>query len=162
MKHTLVRSADDVESAVNRYGSMLYRLTVLMLKNTSDAEDVVQETIIQYYRNAPNFTDSEHEKAWLIRVAVNKGRDMIRYRLRHPQLKEEFLAGISCDPSDGGILEALASLPEAYRLVLTLHYVEDYRVEEIAKIIGRSPSAVKMRLQKGRNLLKRIYREEYL
>ena len=133
-----------------------------MLKNESDAEDAVQETIIQYYRKSPSFENCEHEKAWLIRVATNKCRDLLRFRIRHPQMEDNFLDKISCDSSDSGIMEALASLPEKFRLVLTLHYIEGYRVEDIAKIIHRTSSAVKMRLQKGRRLLEKIYREEYL
>ena len=63
MGNTSERPADDVERIVNEYGDMLYRLCVLMLKNESDAEDVVQEAIIKYYRKAPVFADQEHEKA---------------------------------------------------------------------------------------------------
>lgn len=162
MKHPSVWPADDIETIVNRYGDMLYRLCILMLKNESDAEDVVQETIIKYYRKAPSFTDSDHEKAWLLRVATNGCRDLLRYRVRHPLAEEEQIAVASADSPDSGILEALASLPEKYKLVLALYYIEEYRIEDIAKIIGRTPSAVKMRLQKGRSLLGKIYREEYL
>ena len=162
MKQTSVRPADDIETILNRYGDMLYRLCILMLKNESDAEDVVQETIIKYYRKEPSFADSEHEKAWLIRVATNGCRDLLRYRVRHPLAEEEQIAAASDNSPDSGILEALASLPEKYRLVLSLYYIEDCRIEDIAKIIGRTPSAVKMRLQKGRKLLEKIYREAYL
>ena len=56
--------SDDIEIIINKYGNMLYRLCVLMLKNESDAEDVIQETIIKYYQKAPSFKDAEHEKAW--------------------------------------------------------------------------------------------------
>ena len=162
MKNPSEWPADDIETIINQYGDMLYRLCVLMLKNESDAEDVVQETIIKYCQKAPTFENSEHEKAWLIRVATNKCRDLFRFRLRHPQIDDDCLEKISSDSSDSGIIEALASLPEKFRLVLTLHYIEDYRVEDIAKIINRTSSAVKMRLQKGRRLLEKIYREEYL
>lgn len=154
--------ADDIEIIINKYGDMLYRLCVLMLKNESDAEDIVQETIIKYHQKSPTFENCEHEKAWLIRVATNKCRDLLRFRVRHPQIDDDYLDKITCDSSDSGIIEALASLPEKFRLVLTLHYIEDYRVEDIAKIINRTSSAVKMRLQKGRKLLEKIYREEYL
>ena len=54
------------------------------------------------------------------------------------------------------------ALPEKFRLVLVLFYVEEYPIADIAKIIGRTPSAVKMRLQKGRRLLEELYRKEYL
>jgi len=162
MKKTSQQPAEDMETVLHRYGDMLYRLCVLMLKNESDAEDVLQETMIKYYRKAPAFEDAEHEKAWLIRVAANQCRDLLRFRWRHPQVDAEYLEKIVTESSDSGILEALTALPEKYRLVLTLYYIEDCRIAEIAKIIGRTPSAVKMRLQKGRALLKQIYREEYL
>jgi len=162
MKKTSQQPAEDMETVLHRYGDMLYRLCVLMLKNESDAEDVLQETMIKYYRKAPAFEDAEHEKAWLIRVAANQCRDLLRFRWRHPLVDAEYLEKIVTESSDSGILEALTALPEKYRLVLTLYYIEDCRIAEIAKIIGRTPSAVKMRLQKGRALLKQIYREEYL
>ena len=162
MKDISGRSADDIETIVNRYGDMLYRVCILMLKNEKDAEDVVQETIIKYYQKAPPFKDYEHEKAWLIRVATNRCRDLLRFRIRHPLIDNEYLVGISSDAADSGILEALTALPEKYRLVLVLYYIEDYRIEDIAKMINKTPSAVKMRLQKGRKLLEKTYREEYL
>lgn len=162
MKNTSAWPTGDIETIIEKYGDMLYRLSVIMLKNDSDAEDVVQETIIKYYQKAPTFEDSEHEKAWLIRVATNKCRDLLRSRLRHPQIDDESLEKNVCHSSESGILEALTTLPEKYRLVLTLYYVEEYRVEDIAKIISRTSSAVKMRLQKGRKLLEEIYRKEYL
>ena len=162
MKNTSAWPTGDIETIIKKYGDMLYRLSVIMLKNDSDAEDVVQETIIKYYQKAPTFEDSEHEKAWLIRVATNTCRDLLRFRLRHPQIDDESLEKIVCHSSESGILEALTTLPKKYRLVLTLYYVEEYRVEDIAKIINRTSSAVKMRLQKGRKLLEEIYRKEYL
>lgn len=162
MKNTSAWPTGDIETIIEKYGDMLYRLSVILLKNDSDAEDVVQETIIKYYQKAPTFEDSEHEKAWLIRVATNKCRDLLRFRLRHPLIDDESLEKIVCHSSESGILEALTTLPEKYRLVLMLYYVEEYRVEDIAKMINRTPSAVKMRLQKGRKLLEEIYRKEYL
>ena len=162
MNNPSVRPAEDVETVIERYGNMLYRLCILMLKNESDAEDAVQETYIKYFQKAPSFESKEHQKAWLIRVATNKCRDMLRFRVRHPQIDDEDLGKFVSESSDSGILEALTMVPEKFRLVLTLYYIEEYRIEDIAKIIGRTTSAVKMRLQKGRKLLEEIYRKEYL
>ena len=162
MTNPSVRPAEDLERIMETYADMLCRLCVLILKNESDAEDAVQETILKLYQKAPQFRDKEHEKAWLIRVATNQCRDMLRFRTRHPQLDGEQLEKIGCEASDTGILEALAALPEKHRIVLTLYYVQECSVAEIARIIRRTPSAVKMRLQKGRNLLSEIYRREYL
>ena len=162
MRNTSEWPADDIETQISQYGDMLYRLCLIMLKNESDAEDAVQETYIKYFQKAPIFESKEHQKAWLICVATNKCRDMLRFRVRHPQIDDEDIGKIVSDSSDSGILEALTMVPEKYRLVLTLYYIEEYRIGDIAKIIGRSSSAVKMRLQKGRKLLEEIYRKEYL
>ena len=150
-----------VEAVLQTYGDMLYRLCLVLLKNTQDAEDAVQETLIKYYRKAPAFASREHEKAWLIRVATNQCHDQLRFRSRHPVM-EEMQEGSLWESESSGILDALTAVPEKYRLVLTLYYVEAYPIKEIGKIIGRTPSAVKMRLQKGRKLLEEIYRKEYL
>ena len=161
MRNTSEWPTDDIEIIIRKYGDMLYRLSLIMLKNESDAEDVVQETIIKYYQKSTVFVDSEHEKAWLIKVATNKCRDLLRFRGRYIQIEENFLEQIADEETDCGIIEALTVLPEKYRLVLTLYYIEGYRIEDIAKIISRTSSAVKMRLQKGRKLLKEIYEKEY-
>ena len=132
-----------VRDAVESYGDTLFRLCLIMLRNHADAEDAVQETFIKYMQKAPNFTDSEHEKAWLLRVAANKCRDLIRYRSRHFTEPEEVLGNIpALDREDSHILEALMELPEKFRLVLTLHYVEEYKVEEIADELGVSKPRV--------------------
>lgn len=162
MKNTSAWPTDDIERIICQYGNTLYRLCLIMLKNESDAEDAVQETVIRLYQNAPSFESQEHEKAWLIRVATNQCRDFLRFRARHPQVDDTYFENIACESSDSGILEALTALPDKYKLVLTLYYIEEYRIEEIAKIIGRTSSAVKMRLQKGRKLLAETYRKEYL
>ena len=162
MRNTSEWPADDIETLISQYGDMLLRLCLIMLKNESDAEDAVQETYIKYFQKAPSFGSKEHQKAWLIRVATNKCRDMLRFRARHPQIDDEDISKFISDSSDSGILEALTMVPEKFRLVLTLYYIEEYRIEDIANIIGRSSSAVKMRLQKGRKLLEEIYRKEYL
>ena len=153
MRNTSEWPAGDIETLISQYGDMLFRLCLIMLKNESDAEDAIQETYIKYFQKAPLFDSKEHQKAWLIRVATNKCRDMLRFRVRHPQIDDEDISKFIPDSSDSGILEAL---------VLTLYYIEEYRIEDIANIIGRSSSAVKMRLQKGRKLLEEIYRKEYL
>lgn len=162
MTNPSARPTDDIEKTMAKYADMLYRLCCLILKNESDAEDAVQETILKLYQKSPSFQNEEHEKAWLIRVATNQCRDMLRFRIRHPQIDGEQLEKIGCEASDTGILEALSALPEKYRIVLTLYYVQECSVEDIARIICRTPSAVKMRLQKGRKLLSEKYRREYL
>lgn len=87
---------------------------------------------------------------------------MLRFKQRHSQLSLDYVPEMSTNSSDSGILEALMALPEKFRMVLILYYVEGYPINDIAKMIRRTPSAVKMRLQKGRKLLEEKYRKEYL
>lgn len=105
------------------------------------AENTVQETFIKYLQKAPVFQDKEHEKAWLIKVASNKCKDMLRFRARHMTIDIESICEFMQDSSDCGILEALMTLPEKYRIVLVLYYVEQYKTEEIAGVIGKTASA---------------------
>ena len=148
--------------AVEKYGDMLYRICLVMLKNTADAEDAVQETFIKLVQRTVAFDSADHEKACLITVATNKCRDMLRYRQRHKTESEELLQGYFIEKNDSGILEALSELDEKYRLILVLYYVEDYKIDQISEITGISVSAVKMRLSRGRKLLKEKYRKEYV
>lgn len=154
------KSLSVIEKAVDIYGDTLYRISLVILKNESDAEDAVQETFLKYLQKKPEFVSPEHEKAWLSKVAVNKCRDILRARKRNTQLNteiQESFNGSEISP----IIEAMMSLPEKFRIVLQLHYIDDMKVEQIAKIINKTPSAVKMRLQKGRKLLKEKYGEEF-
>ncbi len=150
-----------IRIAVEQYGDMLYRICIAMLKNQADAEDAVQETFWTFFRKSPEFKDAEHEKAWLIKTVTNKCRDILRYKKRHQTECEDKLLSLPENTSNSDIFEALTMVPEKFRIVLTLHYIEEYKVNEIAKIIGKSSSAVKMRLQKGRKLLEDIYRKEF-
>lgn len=162
MKKSSVQLSDEIEQIMYTHGNMLFRLSLAMLGNTGDAEDVVQETLIKYIEKAPEFENEEHRKSWLITVASNKCKDLLRFHKRHEVVELEEWNSVVNENIDSGILEALMTLPEKFRLVLILYYVEEYRIEEIAKIIGKTKSAVKMRLQKGRRLLEEIYRKEYM
>lgn len=165
MKNTSVRPADDVERVIHTYGNTLFRLCLILLGNATDAEDAVQETLIKYLQKASAFENAEHEKAWLIRVATNKCKDVLRFKRRHPAADIDEIAEVTeftKDASNSGILEMLMTLPDKFRTVLILYYVEEFSVAEISRIIGKTESAVKMRLKKGRRLLGEAYRKEYL
>ena len=162
MKHTSARPADDIETILHSYGNILFRLCLITLGNAIDAEDAVQETMIKYLLKKPVFENAEHEKAWLITVATNKCKDILRFRNRHPVINVEEINEFTKESSDSGILDALMTLPEKYRTVLVLYYVEEYDTKTIARMIGRTPSAVKMRLQKGRRLLAEVYEKEWM
>ncbi len=155
-----VRPTEGIESVIATYGDTLFRLCLIQLGNAHDAEDALSETFLRYLQKSPPFVSTDHQKAWLIRVATNCCRDMLRLRNRRFTIPLEDVSAFATEASDRGLLEALMQLPETFRVVLVLHYVEGYTTEEIAPMIGKTPSAVKMRLKKGRALLKEVYGHE--
>lgn len=146
---------------VDTYGDMIYRICLVYLKNHADAEDALQEVFLKYLTRAPDFESDEHEKAWLIKVALNQCKNMIRGQKSVPT-DPQLLHPPENTPEQNGIFDALMQLPEKFRVVLTLRYVHGYKAGEIAKIIRKSTSTVKMRLSEGKKLLADIYRKEYL
>lgn len=146
---------------VETYGDMVYQICLVSLKNHADAEDAVQEVFLKHLTHAPDFESREHEKAWLITVALNQCKNMVRNQRLIPT-DPELLHPPDEPPGQKAVLEALMQVPEKFRIVLTLHYVYGYKLSEIAKMLGKTTSAIKMRLSKGKKLLADIYRKEYL
>lgn len=150
-----------IEEAVTAYSNMLYKICIVMLRNEQDAQDAIQDTFCRYLEKRPDFADSEHEKAWLIRVAANICRDMLRFRTRHPKVSIDELTDSLATPDDHDILTELMEIPIKHRTVIYLHYVEGYQVREVASILKISEPAVKKRLQRGREQLRLSWKEAY-
>lgn len=152
MKQTL--SIQQLEEAYDAYGAAVYRLAIAFLGQRSDAEDVTQETFCRLLYRAPSFSDQNHLKRWLLKVAANLCRNQLRgfWKKRVAQLDDETLPAMI--PQEQEALKAVMALPEKYKLPIHLHYYEGYSVTEIAEILNLGQSAVKMRLKRGRDLLK--------
>lgn len=150
----------DIERIIDTYGNMLFRICIVILCNKQDAEDVVQDTCIKYLTKAPLFYDTEHEKAWLITTATNHCKNMRRYNLIRKHMDISELQLYCKDEENYGLLDNLMKLPNKNKTVLLLYYVEGYKVEEIARILTITTSAVKKRLQRGRELIREKYRKE--
>lgn len=148
------------EKVVTTYSPMLYRICVVMLGNEADAQDAVQDTICKYLECKKEFRDREHEKAWLIKVAQNRCRDMLRFRIRHPQAELEETTASYENPEYSQVLEELVNLPLSVKAPVYLHYIEGYKAPEVSEILGISVNAVKKRLQRGRKLLRLRLEEE--
>jgi len=153
-------SMERVEQLVERYSALLYRHSYAMLHNEEDARDMVQETFLRYMRACPRLQDADHERAWLLTVAMNLCRNHLRQQKAHATLPLEAVADPISLPEDTPLLDRLSALPDKIKIVLLLHYVEGYKVREIAARLRLTQSTVKMRLQKGRKLLAEQYREE--
>jgi len=148
----------DLETKFNMYGTILYKICIVMMANESDAEDAVQDTFLKYIKKKPEFEGLEHERAWFIRVAVNVCKDMLRARKWRTTVDIDDLVELTRDEPEPfektETFEQILTLPPKYKTVIYLYYAEGYKVEEIARMIGASASAVKMRLKRGRGMLK--------
>lgn len=154
--------APDPERAVEEYGNSLYRLCTVMLQNYDDAQDAVQDCFLRYITRAPDFRSADHEKAWLIRVATNICKDMLRYRKHSSCLSPDEIRNLTSSEDNAQILGMLGLLEEKYRTVIHLHYVEGYGTNEISDMLGITCAAVRKRLQRGREKLREIYEKEAL
>lgn len=114
---------EDIRNAVLKYSDMLYKICIVILCNEQDAQDAIQDTFCRYMEKKPKFRDEEHEKAWLIRVAVNISHDMIRFRNRHMEVPIDELTDKLAAPQQKETLKELMELPVKQKAVIYLHYV---------------------------------------
>ncbi len=151
-----------LEAAYKAYADMLYRLALSYTGCGADAEDVLQEAFLKYYRFAPDFADEEHMRAWLIRVTVNCCHDHLRRLKRRGSVPLEDAAELAAEEQYEvrHVMCAVAALPEKYRACVVLHSLEGYTVEETAAALKLSVSAIKMRLSRAREMLRERLTEE--
>lgn len=156
------KTEEEINELVNKYSSLIFRISYCILCNSEDAEDAVQETFLKYITKAPEFNSEEHRKAWLIRVSANISKNMLMFRLRRETVNIDDIENIGISENDFEIFELIMSLPAKHKTVMTLYYVEGYKSKEIAEIIGISEETVRKRLQKGRELLRIEFEKEKL
>jgi len=160
-KGAVSSSKERAGQIIDLYGDKVLRLAYSYVHNMSDAEDILQDTLIQYIKAAPSFESSEHEKAWILRVAANISKNKIRYNnyRETDELMEELVAEDEEDLSF--VWDAVKQLPEKYREVIHLFYEEGFSTGEISKILKRKESTVRSDLLRGREKLKSILKEAY-
>lgn len=149
------------ERLLDTYGNAVLRYAYSYLHNQSDAEEILQDTLLQFLRKKPEFHDANHEKAWLLRVAGNLSKNRLRSnRLRQTdELSEELAAEQQEDLSF--VWEAVKELPVKYREVLHLFYQEDCSVAQIAALLHKKETTVRSNLHRGRMQLKERLKEAY-
>lgn len=140
------------------YQDSLFAAAFNICRNAQDAEDVIQDTFVQYYTTKKEFENEQHIRAWLIRVAINKAKNVSRtfWRCNRVSIADYMETQAFESPESEDLFETVMQLPEKYRIVIHLYYYEDYSVSEIAKILKLSQSNVKTRLMRGRAMLKEL------
>lgn len=152
-----------VQELAALYRNNLFAVAFNVCKNAQDAEDIVQDTFLQYYTGKNQFDSEQHIRAWLIRVAINKAKNINRsFWRRNRTSLEDYMETLAFEtPESENLFETVMQLPEKYRIVIHLFYYEDYAVKEIADVLKISESNVKTRLSRGRELLRKVLKEEW-
>ena len=145
------------EQAVLKYKKAVGSVCLVRLKNHADAEDCFQNVFARLYTKSPDFNSESHLKAWLIRVAINECKNYIRDNTYDLPLKDVRVNSVDFPEDKCDISWALLKLEPKYRNVLYLHYIERYKIDEIAEILGKNQNTVKTLLRRGREKLKAIY-----
>lgn len=149
------------EEILDTYGNSILRYAYSYLHNMEDAEEVLQDTLVQFLKTAPDFENRQHGKAWLMRVAGNLSKNRIDYNAvrQTDELNEEL---VSEDREDlSFVWEAVKSLTVKYREVVHLFYYEGYSTRQIAQILRKNEATVRSDLHRGRAKLKEVLKEEY-
>jgi RNA polymerase sigma-70 factor (ECF subfamily) len=156
------------EAAANRalelYADMVRRICFIHLKNYADTEDVFQEVFLKYLLRDSAFESDAHEKAWLIRVAVNACKDVIKsfFRKNVTSFEELTTEPFYLQKQESEVLSAVLALPEKYCDVIYLHYYEGYSAVEIAKTLGKNENTVYTWLDRARKRLNEMLGGESL
>ncbi|MBO4452669.1 MAG: RNA polymerase sigma factor [Clostridia bacterium] len=151
-----------LEEVLKRNSDSVYRTAYLRVGNKHDAEDIMQDVFVRYIRKQPVFASAEHEKAWFIRCTVNLTKSFFtsaRMR-RNVPLDEDIPTEDSHEET--GLIDTVMKLPGNMRTAIHLYYYENMSVKEVSEAMGKSESAVKSLLMRGRETLKRMLGEDYM
>lgn len=142
------------EESYRTYANLLLKIIYSYIQNYEDGQDILQEVFYRLLYKAPKFKNEEHKKNWLIKVAMNLSKDYLKnfWQSKTEGLSDEF-TGIS-GQEKCSVRELILQLPPKYKEVIMLHYLCGYSVSEIGAMLALGESAVKMRLKRGREILK--------
>ena len=150
---SLLRTNKEITEIYERHADMLYRVCFAYLKNSSETYDAVSETFLRLIKSAPAFETEAHEKAWLIRVAVNICKNTLRHWWRKVE-NIEAQKPSTPEPVIDGTLEAVMKLPDKYKAAVYLYYYEGYNSSEISEILRKPKSTIRNHLSEARDILR--------
>ena len=148
--------------AARTYGDTIYRVAYHALSSPHDAEDVMQTVLLRLYECKKDFESEEHMKHWILRVAVNESRRVLRsfWRRTAVPMEEWRETAAPEDPARAEVLEAVMALEPKYRVAVYLYYYEGLSVAETAAAMGANPSTVQTWLSRARERLRKALTEE--
>ena len=143
------------EYLAETYADAILRLSYTYLKSTHDAQDICQTVFVKLLAEPRTFETPEHERSYVLRMAANACKDLLKSPWRKRTCGLEACAQIPApEATDGSLLEAVEQPAPHYRAVIYLYYYEGYQAVEIGHILGVPTATVHTRLARGRAKLK--------
>ena len=151
----LQRTGKEITEIYNRQVDTVYRICFSFMKNTADAEDMVQETFLRLISGNVVFQSEEHEKAWLIVTASNLCRDTLKNWWRKTADIDDPTLELKQPPFEiDHVLEAILNLPPDQKCAVYMYYYEGYSTADIAGYLRCPHATVRSRLSRARKTLK--------
>ncbi len=145
------------EYLAETYADAILRLSYTYLKNTYDAQDICQSVFVKLLTEPREFDSPDHERAYILRMAANACKDLLKSPWRKRTCGLEACAQLAApETEDGSVLAAVERLPAHYRAAIYLYYYEGYQAAEIGDILGVPTATVHTRLARGRAKLREL------
>lgn len=154
-----------VEELIDQHGDDILRLCLLYMGERQLAEDAFQETFVRAWRHMDGFRGESSVKTWLSHIAVNVCRDMLRtpwLRMRRSARSVEEMEHLPAPDATPRheLMDAIRALPDKYREVIVLVYVQDMKLREAAAQLRLPVPTVSTRLRRARARLAQLLSEE--
>ncbi len=149
----------------NQYSKAMYNLAYRILNNREDAEDILQEVFVECFRNIDSFRFESTFGAWLKKITVNKCINQIKKKKIDLTLCETLPPVIYEEDEEvlydtEKIFKGIETLPDGYRIILTLYLLEGYDHSEISQILGISESTSKSQYSRAKEKLRNLLSKE--
>jgi len=152
---SLQRTDKEIAALYERHVKTVFLVCFAHMKNTADADDMMQETFLRLIAGGRAFNDAEHEKAWLIRTAANLCKNSLRHWWHKREKLEDHETLLSKEPFQiDETLEVIMGLPDRYKTAIYMYYYEGYSSVEIARALSKPQSTIRNYLCEARELLK--------
>lgn len=151
----------NIEEIYERHVNMIYQVSFSYMKNAADTEDIVEDVFVNLLKAKIAFQNPEHEKAWLLRTAINLCKNALKHWRRKNANIDDYENLQGANPFKvNETFKAVMGLPDKYKEVIYLHYYEGYTSEEIAQILNKNQSTIRNHLQEARKILKEVLENE--
>ena len=151
--------SQSIEAIYERHINMIYHVSYSYMKNAADAEDISSEVFAKLLKTSVKFKNAEHEKAWLLRTAINLCKNSLKsWRRKNENIDDYY--DLASDNHEDETLKAVMDLPERYKSAVYLYYYEGYSSEEIAGMLKKPRSTILNHLHEARKILKGVLENE--